>query len=78
MVRIIVLSVLGMLLAGCSNSSRLEDILRANSRPQSTKQRQPQSQLNNNGTAPEAETRIAPEATPEEPPTPTVRSLTEE
>jgi len=77
MVRIIVLSVLGMLLAGCSNSSRLEDILRANSRPQSTKQRQPQSQLNN-GTAPEAETSIAPEATPEEPPTSTVRGPSEE
>jgi hypothetical protein len=77
MVGIIVVSVLGILLAGCSNSSRLEDILRANSRPQSTKQRQPQSPLNN-GTAPEAETRIAPEATPEEPPTSTVRSPSEE
>ena len=77
MVRIIVVSALGMLLLGCSNSSRLEGILRANSRPQSTKQRQPQSQLNN-GTAPEAETRIAPEATPEEPPTSTVRGPSEE
>ena len=77
MVRIIVVSALGMLLLGCSNSSRLDDILRANSRPQSTTQRQPQGRLNTSSAA-EVETRIAPEAAPEEPPTSTVRSPSEE
>jgi hypothetical protein len=79
MVHIIVVSVLGMLLGGCSNSSRMEDILRANSRPQSTMQPLPKSRLNNNG-MPEAETHVVPDAPPppEEPRTSPVRSLTEE
>jgi hypothetical protein len=77
MVRIIVVSALGMLLVGCSNSSRLDDILGANSRPQSTTQRQPQDRLKSSS-APEVETRIAPEVAPEEPPTSRGRSPSEE
>jgi hypothetical protein len=78
MVRIIVLSVFGTLLAACSGSSRVEDILRANTPPHSTTQYSARkSQLDNRST-PGVETRIIPEAGPQEPPKAVVRSLSEE
>jgi hypothetical protein len=79
MVRIIVLSVLGTLLAACSGSSRVEDILRANTPPHSTTQYSARkNQLDNRSTPAEVETRIKPEAEPPEPPKAVVRSLSEE
>ena len=71
--RIIVLSVFGALLAACSGSTRVEDILRANTptHPMARK-----SHLENR--SPQAETRTAPEAEPQEAPKSTVQSLSEE
>jgi hypothetical protein len=74
MMRIIVLSVFGALLAACSGSTRVEDILRANTptHPMARK-----SHLENRST-PESETRTTPEAEPQEGLKSTVQSLSEE
>jgi hypothetical protein len=74
MMRIIPVSVFGALLAACSGSTRVEDILRANT---PTHPMARQSHLENRST-PEAETHTTPEAQPQEAPKSTVRSLSEE
>jgi hypothetical protein len=74
MMRIIVVSVFAALLAACSGSTRVEDILRANTPTHPTARK---SQLENRST-PEAETRTTPEAEPQEAPKTTVQSLSEE
>jgi hypothetical protein len=74
--RIIVVFVFGTLLAACSGSSRVEDILRANAPRHSTTQ-YPKSHLDNRST-PEAEPRVTPEATPQEPAKSEARSASEE
>jgi hypothetical protein len=78
MVRIIVVSTFGALLAACSGSSRVEDLLRANapSHPP-TQYTASKSGFDNRGT-PEAGTRTTVEAEPQEPPKSVVRSLSEE
>jgi len=78
MMRIIVVSIFGALLAACSGSSRVADIFGANtpSHPP-THYTAPKSGLDNRGT-PEAGTRTAVEAVPQEPPKSVVRSLSEE
>jgi hypothetical protein len=78
MMRIIVLSIFGALLAACSGSSRVADIFRANepSHPP-THYTARKSGLDNRST-PEAETRTMVEAVPQEPPKSEVRSLSEE
>ena len=76
--RIIVASIFGALLAACSGSSRVADIFGANapSHPP-THYTARKSGLDNRGT-PEAETRTTVEAVPQEPPKSVVRSLSEE
>jgi hypothetical protein len=78
MVRFIVVSIFGALLAACSGSSRVEDLLRANapSHPP-TQYMASKSGLDNRGT-PEAGTRTTVEAEPQEPPKSVARSLSEE
>ena len=70
--RILVLFVFGALLAACSGSTRVEDILRANTPTPPRK-----SHLENRS-PPEAETRTAPEAEPQEALKSTVQRLSEE
>jgi hypothetical protein len=78
MMRIIVVSIFGALLAACSGSSRVADIFGADvpSHPP-THNTARKSGLDNRGT-PEAETRTTVEAVPQEPPKSVVRSLSEE
>ena len=78
MMRIIVVSIFGAVLAACSGSSRVAEIFGANapSHPP-THYTARKSGLDNPGT-PEAETRTTVEAVPQEPPKSVVRSLSEE
>jgi hypothetical protein len=78
MMRIIVVSIFGALLAACSGSSRVAEIFGANapSHPP-THYTAHKSGLDNRGT-PEAETRTTVEAMPQEPPKSVVRNLSEE
>jgi hypothetical protein len=78
MMRIIVVSIFGALLAACSGSSRVADIFRENapSHPP-THYTARKSGLDNRGT-PEVGTRTTVEAEPQEPPKSVVRSLSEE
>ena len=78
MMRIIVVSIFGAVLAACSGSSRVADIFGANapSHPP-THYTAPKSGLDNPGTA-EAGTRTTVEAVPQEPPKSVVRSPSEE
>ena len=78
MMRIIVVSIFGALLAACSGSSRVAEIFGANapSHPP-THYTARKSGLDNPGT-PEAETRTTVEAVPQEPPKSVVRNLSEE
>jgi hypothetical protein len=78
MMRIIVVSIFGALLAACSGSSRVAEIFGANapSYPP-THYTARKSGLDNRDT-PEAETRTTVEAVPQEPPKSVVRSLSEE
>jgi len=78
MMRIIVVSIFGAMLAACSGSSRVADIFGANapSHPP-THFTARKGGLDNRGT-PEAETRTTVEAVPQEPPKSVVRSLSEE
>jgi hypothetical protein len=78
MMRIIVVSIFGALLAACSGSSRVAEIFGANapSHPP-THYTARKSGLDNRGT-PEAETRTTVEAVSQEPPKSVVGSLSEE
>jgi hypothetical protein len=78
MMRIIVASIFGAMLAACSGSSRVEDILRANSPSHPpTHYTARKSGLDNRGT-PEAGTRTTVEAEPQKPTSSVVRSPSEE
>jgi hypothetical protein len=78
MMRIVASGIFAILLTACSGSSRLEDILRANT-PQhpATQYTARKSHLENHSTL-EAEARTTAEAEPQEAQTPAVQNLSEE
>jgi hypothetical protein len=77
MTRIVLVFAFAALLAACSGSNRVEDILRANAPRHSTTQF-PKSHLDNRSTPELETTRVMPEATPQEPPKSTPQSTSEE
>jgi hypothetical protein len=79
MMRIVVLCLFGALLVACSGSSRIEDILQANTSAQPTTRRQTgrKSQIEARS-APEAKARTASEAEPQAAQKSTVQSFSEE
>ena len=78
MMRIMIVSIFGALLAACSGSSRVDDILRPNTRPHSAGQYTATKSHLDNRSTPEAGARTTPEAEPQEAPKSAVRSLSEE
>jgi hypothetical protein len=66
MMRIIVVFAFGALLAGCSGSSRVEEILRADA-PRHSAMQSPKSHLDNRSTPAPEPARVTPEAVPQEP-----------
>jgi hypothetical protein len=64
MMRIIVVCLLGTLLAACSGSSRIEDILQANTSPHPTTRQPARKSPIEDRSAPEAKARTASEAEP--------------
>jgi hypothetical protein len=78
MMRIVVLCLFGALLVACSGSSRIEDILQANTSAQpTTRQTGRKSQIEDRS-APEAKARTASEAQPQAAQKSTVQSFSEE
>jgi hypothetical protein len=77
MMRIIVVSIFGALLAACSGSSRVADIFGANAPSHSPTHYTARKSGLDNRVTPEAGTRTV-EAVPQEPPKSVVRSLSEE
>jgi hypothetical protein len=78
MMRIIAVSIFAALLAACSGSSRVADVLRANAPSnQPTQYTARKSGLDNRGT-PETGARTTVEAVPQEPTKSAIRSLPEE
>jgi hypothetical protein len=65
MMRIIVVCLFGALLAACSGSSRIEDILQANTSPHPTTRQPARKSHIEDRSAPEATGRTAPEAEPQ-------------
>jgi hypothetical protein len=78
MMRIIVLCLVGALLAACSGSSRIENILQANTSPQPTARQTARKNPIEDRSAPEAKARTAPAAEPQDAQKSTVRSFSEE
>jgi hypothetical protein len=78
MMRIMIVSIFGTLLAACSGSSRVDDILRPNTRPHSASQYTATKGHLDNRSTPEAGVRTTPEAEPQEAPKSAVRTLSEE
>jgi hypothetical protein len=78
MMRFMIVSLFGALLAACSGSSRVDDILRPNTRPHSASQYTATKGHLDNRSTPEAGARTTPEAEPQEAPKSAVRSLSEE
>ena len=77
MMRIIVVSIFGALLAACSGSSRVADIFEANAPSHPPTHYTARKSGLDNRVTPEAGTRTV-EAVPQEPPKSVVRSLSEE
>jgi hypothetical protein len=78
MMRILVVSIFGALLAACSGSSRVEDVFRANAPPHSSTQNPARkSTLDNRGT-PNTEAGTTAKAEPREAPKSTAQGLSEE
>jgi hypothetical protein len=78
MMRIIAVSIFAALLAACSGSSRVEDILRANARSHPPTQYTARKSGSDNRGTPEAGTRTTVEAEPQEPTKSAIQSLPEE
>jgi hypothetical protein len=78
MMRIIVVCLFGALLAACSGSSRIEDILQANTSPQPTTRQTARKSHIEDRSAPEAKARTASEAEPQAAQKSTVQSFSEE
>jgi hypothetical protein len=81
MMRILVVSIFGALLASCSGSSRVEDLLRANAPPHPAAQYPARKSTLDNRNSPNTEAGTpakAAEAEPQEAPKSTAQSLSEE
>ena len=78
MLRILVVSIFGALLASCSGSSRVEDLLRANAPPYPTTQDTARKSTLGNRSSPNTEAGATAKAEPQEAPKSTAQSLSEE
>ena len=78
MLRILVVSIFGALLASCSGSSRVEDLLRANAPPYPTTQYTARKSTLGNRSSPNTEAGTTAKAEPQEAPKSTAQSPSEE
>jgi hypothetical protein len=78
MMRILVVSIFGALLASCSGSSRVEDLLRANAPPHPAAQYPARKSTLDNRSSPNTEASTPAKAEPQEAPKSTAQSLSEE
>jgi hypothetical protein len=78
MMRILVVSIFGALLASCSGSSRVEDLLRANAPPHPATQYTPRKSTLDNRSSPNNEAGTTAKAEPQEAPRSTAQSPSEE
>jgi hypothetical protein len=78
MMRILVVSIFGALLASCSGSSRVEDLLRAKSPPHPAAQYTARKNTLDKRSSPNTEAGTTAKAEPQEAPKSTAQSLSEE
>jgi hypothetical protein len=78
MMRILVVSIFGALLASCSGSSRVEGLLRANAPPHPAAQYPARNSTLDNRSSPNTEAGTPAKAEPQEAPKSTAQSLSEE
>jgi hypothetical protein len=78
MMRILVVSIFGALLASCSGSSRVEDLLRANAPPHPAAQYPARKSTLDNRSSPNTEAGTPAKAEPQEAPKSTAQSRSEE